>query len=37
MWETIATEAAAESRLWGDALRADRTAEPVFSPLAESR
>src|SRR3954471_732386 len=37
MWETITSEAAAESRLWGDALRADRTGEPVFSPLADER
>ena len=37
MWETIASEAAAESRLWGDALRPDRGAEPVFSPLAQER
>jgi hypothetical protein len=37
MWETIAAEAAAESRLWGDALRPDGAAEPVFSPLAEER
>ena len=34
MWETIASEAAAESPLWADALLADATLEPVFSPLA---
>jgi hypothetical protein len=35
-WETIAAEAAAESALWGDALRPadDRELVPVFSPLA---
>jgi hypothetical protein len=37
MWSTIAAEAVAESSLWADALKADRTAEPVFSPLAEER
>jgi hypothetical protein len=37
MWETIAAEAAAESRLWGDALRPERALEPVFSPLAQER
>ena len=37
MWATIATEAAAESRLWGDVLRPDHGAEPVFSPLADER
>ncbi|HET8527668.1 MAG TPA: hypothetical protein VFL60_02065 [Gaiellaceae bacterium] len=37
MWETIARDAAAESRLWGDALRPGRAAEPVFSPLAQER
>jgi hypothetical protein len=39
LWETIATEAAGESALWGDALRpdAERQQEPVFSPLAEER
>src|SRR5207248_11030331 len=37
LWETIAQEAASESRLWGDALRpaAEREREPVYSPLAE--
>jgi hypothetical protein len=36
LWETIAAEAAAESPLWGDALRpeGEREHEPVFSPLA---
>jgi hypothetical protein len=39
MWSTIADEAAAESRLWCDALRAEseRELEPVFSPLGEPR
>jgi hypothetical protein len=37
MWATIADEAAAESRLWGDALRPGFPEEPVFSPLAEER
>ena len=39
MWETIAAEAEAESRLWGEALRvpAERELEPVFSPLADER
>jgi hypothetical protein len=39
LWETIATEAAGESALWGDALRpeAERELEAVFSPLAEDR
>ena len=37
LWETIAREAAQESRLWGDALRADPRREAVFSPLAEER
>jgi hypothetical protein len=37
LWQAIAREAAAESRLWGDALRPEdeREREPVFSPLAE--
>jgi hypothetical protein len=36
MWETMATEAARESRLWARALRpnAEREQRPVFSPLA---
>jgi hypothetical protein len=39
MWETIAREAAAESRIWEDALRSDDERErvSVFSPLAEPR
>ena len=37
MWETIAGEAGAESRLWGDALRPERALEPVFSRLAQER
>ena len=37
LWETIAAEAAAESPLWGDALRADAEREPIFSPLAPER
>lgn len=39
MWETIAAEAAAESRLWEEALRpeAERELVPVFSPLGEPR
>src|SRR5437868_5558462 len=39
MWETIAREAAAESRLWQDALLpgVSRELEPVFSPLGEVR
>jgi hypothetical protein len=39
IWETIAQAAAAESRLWADALRPDEELEPepVFSPLAEER
>ena len=37
VWDTLAGEAAAESPLWGDALRpaSERELEPVFSPLAE--
>ena len=35
--ETIAREAAQESRLWRDALRAYPRREAVFSPLAEER
>jgi hypothetical protein len=37
VWETIAREAAAQSALWGDALRPRherQLAAPVFSPLA---
>jgi hypothetical protein len=39
LWETIAEEAAGESRLWGEALRSfdEREREPIFSPLAEPR
>jgi hypothetical protein len=37
MWAAIADGARAESPLWGDALRADRVEEPVFSPLADER
>jgi hypothetical protein len=37
VWDTIAGEAAVESPLWRDALRADADREPVFSPLAEAR
>jgi hypothetical protein len=39
IWDAIASDAVAESPLWGDALkaRADRRDEPVFSPLAEER
>jgi hypothetical protein len=38
VFDEIADTAAAESALWGDALRApdDRVCEPVFSPLAPS-
>ena len=34
LWETLAAAAAAESPLWGEALRADYEREPIFSPLA---
>jgi hypothetical protein len=36
VWETIATEAAAESQLWAESLlpEAEQLREPVFSPLA---
>jgi hypothetical protein len=37
VWGTIAAEAAAESPLWGDSLRADPEREPVFSPLVAER
>jgi hypothetical protein len=39
LWRTIAADAIAESRLWGDLLRpeSEREHEPVFSPLAEDR
>jgi hypothetical protein len=36
VWETIASEAAAQSPLWADALLPDAAPEPVFSPLAPS-
>jgi hypothetical protein len=39
VWETIASEAGRESRLWNEALRPEdeRESEPVFSPLGEER
>ena len=37
IWETLASEAAAESPLWRDALRADPERLPVFSRLAPDR
>jgi hypothetical protein len=39
LWETIASEAAEESELWGAALRPETERErlPVFSPLTEER
>jgi hypothetical protein len=39
VWETIASEAGRESRLWSEALRPreGRESEPVFSPLGEER
>jgi len=39
LWDTIADEAAAESALWGQALRpgVERELEPIFSPLGEER
>ena len=37
LWETLAAEAAAESPLWGDALRAVPEREGVFGPLAPER
>jgi hypothetical protein len=39
LWETIASEAGRESRLWSEVLRPeeDRESEPVFSPLGEER
>ena len=33
LWDVIAGEAAVESPLWGESLRADPEREPVFSPL----
>src|SRR5215216_975682 len=35
--ELISAAAAAESALWGEALRTDPEWEPVFSPLADDR
>ena len=37
VWAAIARDAARESSLWGDALRADADREPVFSPLGDTR
>jgi hypothetical protein len=37
IWDTLAAEAAAESPLWGDALRADPERVPVFSELVPER
>ena len=37
LWDTIAQEAADESRLWGEALKAEPEREPVFSTLGEAR
>ncbi|HZE28904.1 MAG TPA: hypothetical protein VE055_02325, partial [Gaiellaceae bacterium] len=37
LWDTIAQEAADESRLWGEALKPEPEREPVFSPLGEVR
>ena len=37
LWSTIAADAAAESPVWGDSLRAEPEHEPVFSPLAPAR
>jgi hypothetical protein len=37
LWETIARDAARESSLWGDALRAGAARDAVFSPLGEER
>ena len=37
LWETIAREAAQESRLWQEALSANPRLQAVFSPLAEER
>jgi hypothetical protein len=37
VFSTIADEAARESSIWADALRADPEREPVFSPLADDR
>jgi hypothetical protein len=37
LWEALAAEAAAESPLWGEALRDDPEREGVFAPLAPDR
>ena len=37
LWETLAAEAAAESPLWGDALRAHPERLGIFGPLAPGR
>lgn len=37
LWIAIARDAAEESSLWRDAVRADAEDEPVFSPLGEPR
>jgi hypothetical protein len=37
LWTAIARDAAAESALWRDAVRADAESVPVFSPLGEPR
>ena len=39
VWDVIATEAADESPLWGQALlaRPERELEPIFSPLGDER
>jgi hypothetical protein len=37
LWDRLATEAAAESPLWGEALRADAEREGVFGPLVPER
>jgi hypothetical protein len=37
LWGTLAAEAAAESPLWGEALRAEPEREAVFSQLAPDR
>ncbi len=37
LWETLAAEAAVESPLWAEALRADPERLPIFSPLAPER
>ena len=37
LWETIAREAADESKLWAEALKPEPEREPVFSRLGEER